>query len=77
MADELPEVHITTSLFTATSCAVCERYWPPPEFPTAYTTASIDAGDPPIPVCDHCIETRYPNETWDELRAERRRFERS
>jgi hypothetical protein len=79
MSTQLPEVRITTSFLTATSCAVCGRHCPMLDIPvpTAYTVASISADLPPIPVCDDCIETRYPAETWDELRAERRRFERS
>lgn len=79
MSPDLPEVRIETAAVTATTCAVCGRYCPMLDMPipTAYTVASIDADDPPVPVCDHCIETRYPNETWDELRAERRRYERS
>jgi hypothetical protein len=41
--------------------------------PGAYTTASIEAGLPPDPVCDFCLEEHDPFR-FDDLLAERRRF---
>ena len=75
----LPEVRITWCGVPWFQCAVCRKPWQPPDIPCAYTVESLEAVDthPPVPVCDECIEKRYPAEVWDELRAERRRFEQS
>ncbi len=80
MAD-LPAVRIVTTFVEDPSqtCAVCGGSYEllDTPIPIAYTVASIDADDPPVRVCDDCIERRYPSQVWDELRAERRRFERA
>ena len=73
-----PEVRVATSFFSQDNCAICGREWDTERtmpFPTAYTVESIDAGDPPQPVCDDCIHEHYPPDVVTHLQAERRYFE--
>lgn len=79
---ELPEIAIRTSFFANDRCAICGCDWGPvgPDpvdaaIPAAYTVESIESGDPPQVVCDHCVEQHYP-ETFAELLEERQRFRR-
>ena len=71
---ELPEVKIATTFFAVEQCALCGRgLGQRHPVPTAYAVESIEAELPPVPVCDFCIEKRYPD-LHGELLAERRRF---
>jgi hypothetical protein len=74
MAD-LPPVKIVTTFFDQDLCAVCGRDWQAgtTPVPTAYTVESIDAGMPPEPVCDHCVEQHDPA-LFKQLMAERKYF---
>jgi hypothetical protein len=76
MAVELPELRLVWSGVHTEVCVHCGRDWlmsPDIPSPGAYTTASIDAGLPPDPVCDFCLEQHAPQRFAD-LLAERRRF---
>lgn len=73
-----PAVKITTAGAAADRCAICGREWETERtmpFPNAYTVQSINAGDPPQPVCDGCISEHYPPDVVAHLQAERRYFE--
>lgn len=75
MAD-LPEIKITWSGASTEVCAKCARRWglAAMPVPSAYTVASIEADDVPVPVCDYCIDEHYAAETFAELLAKRQRF---
>jgi len=72
------EVRITTTFFDSDVCAVCGREWEQGQtaVATAYSVESIDAGRPPEPVFDFCIQKHDPK-TFAELLEERQRFHRS
>lgn len=74
MAVALPEVKIGTTFFADEVCAVCGRDWDSDyPVPTAYTVESIEAGDLPSPVCDHCVEAHAPT-VFADLMAKREYF---
>ena len=73
---KLPGSKIATCSFAAPACAVCGRDWDDDDghpVPTVYTLASIEAGDPPVPICDYCVEEHEP-ELFHALLVDRRRF---
>lgn len=71
----MQEPVIETTWFAADHCATCGREWiqGTTPVPSAYTVESIEAGDPPQPVCDHCVEEKYAA-LFERLLAERRSF---
>ena len=72
---DVPEVRLTWSGVHLEACGVCEREWPMQAIPVPsyYTVASIETGNVPVPVCDHCIE-QHSAEMFEALLADRRRF---
>jgi hypothetical protein len=75
MASAFPPVRLENSFFHVERCAACGRGWEmhDPPVPTYFTVASIEVDDPPVPVCDLCIEQHDPAR-FDALLAERQRF---
>ena len=71
----LPPAKMTTTFVPADNCAVCGREWVQGQIPvpTIYTVASIEAGLPPHPIRDYCVEQHSPA-LFEELLADRRRF---
>jgi hypothetical protein len=71
----VPEVKIVTTFFACERCAVCGREWDGEyPVPTAYTVKSIESELPPMPVCDYCIEEKYPPELFKTLMEDREYF---
>jgi hypothetical protein len=77
---KLPAVRIATTYVAEEACGLCRRDWDNRRpVPTAYVESTLGgagAGDdaqPPVPVCDFCVEQHSPV-LFDALLRERRRF---